>query len=309
MIRAALLRYTQKFPQIARYIASDPLEVWLRLSAKFYERLERHKAPPCYEVDTNWERRLHASLGVLWPCQATAEFSALWPAVIDSLQSKGLEIGVGFFGGFNDGEPELVRAIWCLARHSRPARVVETGVARGISSRFILEALERNGAGRLWSIDQPPPLDPDLHEEVGAAVNNRCRRRWSYIRGSSRRRLPGLLASLGSIDLFLHDSIHTEYNTRFELERAWSALSPGGFVVADDIDLNRGFHSFARAHSHNSLFVCRARPLQSDPSRFEGAGLFGILQKPAPAGVPSRFLATCGDVFKQATRCDANRAA
>jgi predicted O-methyltransferase YrrM len=228
--------------------------------------------------------------------------------VIESLQTKGLEVGVGSFGGFNDGEPELVRAIWCLVRHLRPTNVVETGVARGISSRFILEALERNGVGRLWSIDQPPPLDPELHEQVGAAVNNRCRRRWSYIRGSSRRRLPGLLASLGSIDLFLHDSIHTEYNTRFELERAWSVLSPGGVVVADDIDLNSGFHSFARAYSDHPFFVCRARPLQSDRSRFEGAGLFGILQKAAP-GVRSQLLTTGTDVFTQATRFDTNRVA
>jgi len=286
MIGAAL-RYARKAPQVARYIATDPLEVWLRLLAKFFERQERHKPLPRYEVDADWERGLHMSLGVPWPCQDSAEFWALWPQVIESLQNKGLGVGVGYFGGFNDGEPELVRAIWCLTRHLRPAKVVETGVARGVSSRFILEALERNGAGRLWSIDQPPPLDPELNEQVGAAVNVRCRRRWSYIQGSSRRRLPRLLASLESIDLFLHDSIHTEYNTRFELEQAWSVLRPGGVLVADDIDLNRTFHSFARAHSDNPFFVCCAQPLQSDPSRFESAGLFGIVQKSAPEGPAS----------------------
>ena len=35
-------------------------------------------------------------------------------------------------------------------------KVVETGVAHGVTSRFILEALERNGRGFLWSIDLPP---------------------------------------------------------------------------------------------------------------------------------------------------------
>lgn len=307
-MRRALLRYMQKAPQVARYVATDPLEVWLRLLAKLFERRERHKPPPRYEVDSDWESRLHANLGIPWPCQASAEFSALWPEVIESLRSKGLEIGVGFFGGFNDGEPELVRAIWCLTRHLMPARVVETGVARGVSSRFILEALERNGGGRLWSIDQPPPLDPELNEQVGAAVNASCRRRWSYIHGSSRRHLPRLLASLETIDLFLHDSIHTEYNTRFELEQAWGVLRPGGVLVADDIDLNNGFHSFARAHSGHPFFVCRARPLQLDPSRFEDRGLFGMLQK-SPSKAPSQFLATGSNVCKQATRFDTNRVA
>lgn len=278
MIKAAL-RYLQKAPQVAQYIAADPLEVCLRLRAKFFERREKHKTQPCYDVDADWERRMHNTLGVSWPCPAAAEFWALWPEVIKALRSKGLEVGIGSFGGFNDGESELVRAIWCLTRHLQPAKVVETGVARGVSSRFILEALERNRVGRLWSIDQPPPLDPELRQEVGAAVNDRCRHRWSYIQGSSRRRLPALLGSLESIDLFVHDSIHTEYNTRFELEQAWSVLRPGGVLVVDDIDLNSAFHSFARAHSDHSFFVCRARPLQPDPSRFAAAGLFGILQK------------------------------
>ncbi|PYU17810.1 MAG: hypothetical protein DMG32_27220, partial [Acidobacteria bacterium] len=122
-----------------------------------------------------------------------------------------------------------------------------------------------------------------------------------------RRRLPGLLASLESIDLFLHDSIHTEYNTRFELEQAWSVLSPGGVLVADDIDLNWGWHNFARAHSDHSFFVCSARPLQPDPSRFAAAGLFGILQKSAP-GVPSQILTSGTDVFKT-TQFNTNRVA
>jgi len=283
VIKAAL-RYVKKAPQVVRYVAADPLEVWLRLQAKVLERRERRPPPGSYPMHPDWERRLHEGLGVPGPCKAATEFWTLWSEVIGSLKAKGLQVGVGFFGGFNDGEPELGRAIWCLTRHLRPIKVVETGVARGVSSRFILEGLERNGTGHLWSIDQPPPLDPELYEEVGAAVEGRCRRRWSYIRGSSRRRLPQLLASLGQIDLFVHDSLHTAYNTCFELEWAWSFLRPGGAVVVDDIDLNWGFHSFIQACSHHPSYICRSRPLQSDPSRLGGSGLFGIVVKHGRTG-------------------------
>ncbi len=278
MLRAAQ-RYVRNAPQVVRYVAADPVEVWLRLKAKFIERQERRRSPCSYEMHPDWECCLHGNLGSPWPCQAASEFWTLWPEVIGSLKAKGLRVGVGSFAGFNDGEPELVRAVWCLTRHLRPSKVVETGVARGVTSRFILEALERNGAGRLWSIDQPPPLYPELNEEVGAAVENHCRPRWSYMRGSSRRRLPGLLASLGQIDLFVHDSLHTEYNTCFELEQAWTALRPGGAVVVDDIDLNWGFHSFIQAHPDDPFLICRSSPLQFDPSRFDGTGLFGIVVK------------------------------
>jgi predicted O-methyltransferase YrrM len=107
--------------------------------------------------------------------------------------------------------------MWCLTRNLRPAKVVETGVARGLTSRFILEAMERNGTGHLWSIDLPP-TNPELQRQVGAAVEDRLRDRWSYIRGSSRRRLPVLLHELGQIDLFLHDTFPSHSSLVCEAE-------------------------------------------------------------------------------------------
>jgi len=47
--------------------------------------------------------------------------------------------------------------------------------------------------------------------------------------------------------------------------------------VVDGTDLNGGFHSCTRSHSQCPFLICRSRPLQSDPSHFEGVGLFGIL--------------------------------
>jgi hypothetical protein len=198
-------------------------------------------------------------------------------------EAKGMKIGRGAFGGWGDGEPGLVRAVWHLVRHLQPAHVVETGVARGFTTRVILEALERNGAGHLWSIDLPPPLKPELHGQVGAAVLVCLHHRWSYIKGSSARCLPGLLSRLGQIDLFIHDSRHTERNVRFELDRAWAALRPGGALVVDDIDLNWGFSSFRQIFPDHPFLICYAEPLQPDLPRFDGKGLFGIIRKEVTA--------------------------
>src|SRR5690348_12083796 len=150
MLRSAL-RYIRKVPRIADYVVSQPTEVVLRIRAKFAELREKSDVTFDDELDRDWEPRLHGLLDSPWPCEAASEFWALWPTVIDALIEKRLKIGVGAFGGFNDGEPEIVRAVYCLVRHLKPLKVVETGVARGVTSRFILEALERNGAGHLWS--------------------------------------------------------------------------------------------------------------------------------------------------------------
>jgi hypothetical protein len=268
-------------------VASDPLDAWAMLRDMDAQRGERQTPADLYLAEDGWERLLHYLLGVSWPCEATSEFQALWPEVIAEMQAKGIRVGPESFSCWNDGDAGLVRAVWCLVRHLRPRNVVETGVAHGVTSRFILEALERNGVGNLWSIDRPPS-EKALCEQIGVAVGDRYAHRWSYISGSSRRRLPGVLSRLGEIDLFIHDSLHSEYNTRFEVDRAWAILRPGGAIVIDDIDLNWAFRSFTQAFSGHQRIVCEAEPILPDPRRFNRKGLFGIiLKEPTKACVES----------------------
>jgi hypothetical protein len=207
-----------------------------------------------------------------------SEFRDRWPEIVKELRAKGIEPGPESFGSWNDGDAGLVRAIWCLIRHLKPGKVVETGVAHGVTSRFILEAMERNGGGDLWSIDLPP-IERPLQQQVGMAVGDSYTGRWSYIKGSSRRRLPALLSRLERIDLFIHDSLHSERNVRFELDRAWAALKPGGALVVDDVDANWGFQSFTQTFSGYQSMICEAEPLRPDLRRFNQKGLFGIILK------------------------------
>ena len=200
------------------------------------------------------------------------------------MEARGIQAGPQSFGPSNDGDAGLVRAIWCLTRHLRPDKVVETGVAHGVTSRFVLEAMERNGGGHLWSVDLPP-LERNWQKHVGVAVGDRFADRWSYIKGSSRRRLPELLSRLGQIDLFIHDSLHSKRNVLFELDRAWPALRPGGAIVVDDIDANWGFQSFTQTCSGHQSMICEAEPLHADLRRFNNKGLFGIILKPTTARV------------------------
>jgi hypothetical protein len=286
-----LMPILARLGRAGRAFAGDPIEAVLKVQTIVAEREElRAKRrngvggfmpwPPCrYEVDKNWEQALHEILGAPWPCAVVDRFWELWPQVMQTLEEKGFRLGRGAFAGWGDGERGLVRAVWCLTHHLQPANVVETGVARGITSRFVLEALARNGAGHLSSVDLPPLVERSVHEQVGAAVPETLRGQWTYVHGSSRRRLPHLLSRLGEIDLFIHDSRHSERNLLFELEHAWRALRPGGVVVADDIDLNCGFHSFRARHSQHPSLVCLAEPLRPDYGRQDDRGVFAVVRK------------------------------
>jgi hypothetical protein len=262
---------------------SRPVETLTRLWDMQVFRRELRRPPCRYEIDPAWERHLHDRLGAAWPCPFCAEFLALWPHVLEPLKARGVQVGPESFQGWNDGDPGLVRAIWCLIRHQRPEHVVETGVARGFTSRFILEALDRNGAGFLWSIDLPP-VDRLAQAQVGMAVGDRHRDRWSLIRGSSRLQLPGLLKAVGQVDLFIHDSLHSERNVRFELDLVWPVLKPGAAAVVDDVDVNYGFSSFAADAAPAATLVCEAEPIRPDARRFNQKGLFGVaFKQEAPA--------------------------
>jgi methyltransferase family protein len=98
-------------------------------------------------------------------------------------------------------------------------------------------------------------------------VPERLRGRWTLLRGSSRRCLPSLVGGLDRIDLFVHDSMHTARNVRFELDQVWGGLR-GGAALVDDVERNAAFGRFSRAHPEAEALVCRAD---------DGRALFGCL--------------------------------
>lgn len=269
--------------RVVSQVVSDPREAW----AAFHDRFLADQEPPIpspgdtYPAQGDWEERMHHRLGCAWPCPDTSEFWRVSTQATTELRAKGIEVGPESLKINNDGDNGLVRALWCLVRHLRPRTVIETGVGHGMTSRLILEALERNGTGRLFSIDRPVK-ERHLHAEIGIAVGDRFRDRWTLLKGTSRRHLPGLLSRVGQVDLFVHDSLHTASNVRFELDTAWPHVPPGGALVVDDIDANWGFHSFTRAFRGHESLVCEAEPIRPDFRRFNEKGLFGIVLKDSP---------------------------
>lgn len=218
------------------------------------------------------ERDLHERLGLPWPCEEQDGFEEAWRAARATLAGRGLDAGRGAFGGWDDGDERLCRIAWCLARHLRPRRALETGVGRGLTTRVVLEALEHNGAGHLWSVDLPPLLERGLAAQCGAAVTPQLQGRWTLVAGSSRRVLAALLRDIAPLDLFVHDSMHTTRNVSFELRRIWPALADGGAILLDDVERNRGLEVFLDEHPGVGATVCPAQ---------DGRALIGCLIKPA----------------------------
>lgn len=150
----------------------------------------------------------------------------------------------GPFAEFHNGDSALARLCYVTARALRPRLVVETGVCYGVTSAYILKAIDVNHEGHLHSVDLPP-LGKDADRHVGRLIPEELRDRWTLHRGVSGRVLSPLLGRLGNIDLFMHDSLHTYGTMRDEFAVAWPFLRPGGVLISDDVEGNTAFQELA----------------------------------------------------------------
>lgn len=142
----------------------------------------------------------------------------------------------------------LARFCYLACRLMKPNIVLETGVAYGVTSAFILKALEVNGQGMLHSVDLPP-LGRDADQFVGILIPEGLKTRWRLHRGISRRILPRLLPNLGQVEIFLHDSLHTYQNIRREFRLVTRYLAPQSVVIVDDVDQNPAFQKWVDENS------------------------------------------------------------
>jgi hypothetical protein len=235
-----------------------PAETVDRIRSRLERRLDA-VLPVSFASCQGTHGRLHDLLDAPPTCDVCSGFDDVWTSVTARLPgSCGHDAGAG-----------MARTAWTVVRHLRPERVVETGVARGVTTAVLLQAMERNGYGALWSIDLPD-LRLAWRGGVSAAVPPDLCARWTYVRGSSRRLLPAVLAELAPIQLFLHDGLHTHGNMLFEFGAAWRHLAPGGLILSDDIDSNGAFGHFGNWTASPRL-IC---PEESK------AGAYGLIRKP-----------------------------
>ncbi len=180
-------------------------------------------------------------------------------------------------------EMRLYRIVlYAVLRATKPKVAIETGVLHGLTSAFLLRALERNGHGRLISIDLPSyptaamPANNDGYvgflphgKEAGWIVSQkRHGKRWDLRLDASTKILPNLGAEADELGFFLHDSEHTFDTMWFELEWAWDRLTDGGVLVCDNIEASTAFVEFARRVDRDTMVFPAPDTRRHDAPRF-----------------------------------------
>ena len=131
--------------------------------------------------------------------------------------------------------------LYFLVRRRKPLSIVETGVALGYSSATFLEALGKNGFGKLYSSDFPYPGIPNSDQLVGRVVPENLRSGWTLLLDGDKNNLVKISQMIGEID-FLHYDSDKSYSGR---ARAMSLLADklasDAIIVFDDIHENTHF--------------------------------------------------------------------
>jgi len=136
--------------------------------------------------------------------------------------------------------------IYSIIRERKPAVIVETGVHVGYSSIIMLYALNKNGKGKLISMDNfqcKPDLIPTfiLDEYFDVLLE-----RWDFYRDNSKVLLMKPFIDKEKVDMFLHDSMHNYETMSWEYQWALNHMENGGLIFSHDINASKAFFEFAK---------------------------------------------------------------
>ena len=143
--------------------------------------------------------------------------------------------------------------LYHIIRILKPKNIVETGVAYGASSAYILKALQDNGSGTLHSIDSV--FRPWQSEEmIGVIIPENLKTKWNLVLGKSSNELQNLFDTL-DVDIFIHDSLHTYKNMTYEFNVALKKINENGLIISDDVLENDAFHDFTKEKNLKNYLI------------------------------------------------------
>lgn len=132
---------------------------------------------------------------------------------------------------------------YALVRILKPQVVVETGTDKGLGTILIAHALKMNGSGVVYSLDKDPFSGSLIDKKYWSNIN--------LFKGDSLQNL----SNISNVDMFIHDSDHSETHELAEYQAVENNLSPKNIILSDNseytsalldwsIKKNRNFVSF-----------------------------------------------------------------
>jgi hypothetical protein len=168
-------------------------------------------------------------------------------SLLREIERRRVETGLNYPESFGSGG-ELSFALYSLLRLRRPQCVLETGVADGFSTFFLLSAVAKNGSGSIHSVE--------VDRNCGSLLSDSERGAWNlHIISAKRPRAFKDVVALITPDLFFHDSNHLYYWAHFEYATIRGQLGERCLITSDDVDKSFAFLDFCSTGSLAPAFL------------------------------------------------------
>ena len=138
--------------------------------------------------------------------------------------------------------------LYFLIRKYKPKIILETGVALGFSSKAILEAIEVNKEGKLFSSDYPYLNAKNGKQNIGLLVDKHLRQNWMLFLDGDSKNIKNIKQLITSIDLFHYDSDKSVLGRQFTILSLKELLHANSIIVMDDIQDNLFFKNFTEKY-------------------------------------------------------------
>jgi predicted O-methyltransferase YrrM len=141
---------------------------------------------------------------------------------------------------YDSGIEKIGRRIawYAIVRATQPALVVETGTDKGLGSLVIAEALRQNGLGKLITIDINPKSGQYIDREYEGILERSI--------GDSLVQLK----QISNIDIFIHDSNHSENHEMLELNLVTTKLTNSGIVLTDNAHASDALSEWCKKNAY-----------------------------------------------------------
>lgn len=180
------------------------------------------------------------------------------------LENKPYSIGGMRLGG---------ETAYLLTRLIEPETILEIGVANGVSTTYILGALDEiESTADIRAIDKPQ-FEADIRSKRGsrglsgvggvipdekeagwvAPRDKRLKHGYQYYGGDFTTILPEIVDSLPPIDLAIYDASKDSTEMRIAYETLIQSLSTDGILLSDDIEVNDVFFDVTEQYSGNTI--------------------------------------------------------
>ncbi len=142
----------------------------------------------------------------------------------------------GFFDSQYDIGELALFCIYQILSHTNTRFVLETGVAAGKSTAFILQKfLNAEGEGIASKL-----VSTDITFNCGELVSENLKRFWTFekLSGNIKRQFIDVVKKHREIELFIHDSNHAAKWEMFELLTVLKYCENLRFIIVDDVQAN-----------------------------------------------------------------------